>query len=201
MKPYNGETEDPMNDDRSLSTRRERPAPRQSEQPPAGLGEVARDVVDHAQVIARDALAIAKLEARRSVDRAKDRVKDAAPRIAFGAVAGVTALVGVVFLLIASFIALGNAVPSMGWRLAIFGLLFLVVAAIAAIFAGSHEKRREVAPGRGFEVTPGRGAETSRRQLADAPRSEAEEAPRRELAEGAPAAASRDTASLPAARH
>ncbi|MFS8067457.1 MAG: phage holin family protein [Byssovorax sp.] len=202
MKRYNGETEDPMNDDRSLSTHRERPAPRQAEQPPAGLGEVARDVVEHAQVIARDALAIAKLEARRSVDRAKDRVKDAAPRIAFGAAAGVAALVGVVFLLIASFIALGNAVPSVGWRLAIFGLLFLVVAAIAAIFAGSHEKRREVAPGRGFEVTPGRGAaETSRRQLADAPRSGVEAVPRRELAERAPASASRDTASLPAARH
>jgi hypothetical protein len=194
MKPYNGETEDPMNNDRSLSTPRERPAPRQSEMPPAGLGEVARDVVDHAQVIARDALAIAKLEARRSVDRAKDRVKDAAPRIAFGATAGVAALVGVVLLLIAIFIGLGDAVPSVGWRLAIFGIFFLVVAVIAAIFAGSHEKRREAAPRRGFEEMPRRGAEeTSRRQLADAPR--------RGLAEGAPVAATRDTSSLPAARH
>ncbi|MEO5725688.1 MAG: phage holin family protein, partial [Byssovorax sp.] len=121
------------------------------------------------------------------------RVKDAAPRIAFGAVAGVAALVGVVFLLIASFIALGNAVPSVGWRLAIFGLLFLVVAAIAAVFAGSHEKRREVAPGRGFEVTPPGAAETSRRQLADAPR--------RELATVAAGSAPRDTTTLPAARH
>lgn len=198
MKHLNGETEDPMNDDRSLSTRRERPAPRQSELPPAGLGEVARDVVDHAQVIARDALAIAKLEARRSVGRATDRVKEAAPRIAFGAVAGVTALVGAVLLLIAIFIGLGDAVPSVGWRLAIFGIFFLVVAVISAIFAGSHEKRREEAPGRGFEQVKGtgRGAaaeETSRRQLA--------EATRRGVAERAAVAAPRDASSLPAARH
>lgn len=186
MKHFNGETEVPMNDDRSLSPRRERPPPRQAEMPPAGLGEVARDVVDHAQVIARDALAIAKLEARRSVDRTKDRVKEAAPRIAFGAVAGVTALVGVVLLLIAIFIGLGNAVESVGWRLAIFGLFFLVVAAIAAIFAGSHEKRREEAPRRGFEELPRRGGE---------------ETSRRELAVTAPVSPPRDTRTLPAARH
>jgi hypothetical protein len=198
MKHLNGETEDPMNDDRSLSTRRERqPTPRQAEQPRAGLGEVARDVVDHAQVIARDGLAIAKLEARRSVERAKDRVKEAAPRIAFGAAAGVAALVGVVLLLIAIFIGLGDAVPSVGWRLAIFGLFFLVVAAVAAIFAASRDTGRDrdlAAPGRGFEQAPRRGDEaTSRRQLADAPRGA--------VAAGAAGTASRDTASLPAARH
>lgn len=199
MKTLNGEPEDPMNDDRSLSTRRERPAPRQSEMPPAGLGEVARDVVDHAQVIARDALAIAKLEARRSVERATDRVKEAAPRIALGAVAGVAALVGALLLLIAIFLGLGDAVPSVGWRLAIFGIFFLVVAVIAAIFAASREtghERAAASPRRGFEQAPGRAAaaeETSRRQLADAPR--------RGLAEGAPAATPREKSSLPAARH
>jgi hypothetical protein len=186
-------------EDRSLSPRRERAPlpPRQAELPPAGLGEVARDVVDHAQVIARDALAIAKLEARRAVARATGRAKEAAPRIAFGVIAGVSALVAAVLLLIAIFIALGDPIPSVGWRLAIFGLFFLVVAVIAAIFAGSHEERHEAeSPRRGFEHAPGRAAdaeETSRRQLADAPR--------RGLAEGAPAAAPRDTSSLPAARH
>jgi hypothetical protein len=157
MKPSNGQTEDPMNDDRSLSTRRERPPSRQSEQPAAGLGEVARDVVDHAQVIARDALSIAKLEARRSVDRAKGRARDAAPRIAFGAIAGVAALIGTIFLLIAIFDALGGPIPSFGWRMAIFGIFFLVVAVIAAIFAGSREERHDKATRSGFD-TPRTGA-------------------------------------------
>lgn len=135
----NGNIEKSRLDEQPPLARRERPPPRQSELPAAGLGEVARDVVDHAQVIARDALAIGKLEARRAVDRAKTQARDAAPRIAFGAVAGVAALVGVVLLLIAIFIALGDPIPSVGWRLAIFGIFFLVVAVIAAIFAGSRE--------------------------------------------------------------
>lgn len=137
-----------MNDERGQHAQRDRLAmhSRQSEQPSAGLGEVARDVVDHAQIIARDALAIGKLETRRAVKRAKERAKEAAPRIAFGAIAGVAALAGVVFLLIAIFIALGGPIPSVGWRTAIFGIFFLVVAVIAAIFAGTKEKLHEERP-------------------------------------------------------
>ncbi len=131
-------------DERTLSTRRERPPPRQGELPAAGLGDVARDVVDHAQVIARDALAIGKLSARRSIDRAKSQAREAAPRIAFGAVAGIAALLGVVFLLIAIFVALGDPIPSVGWRLAIYGIFFLVVSVSAAMFASSREAHRDV---------------------------------------------------------
>jgi hypothetical protein len=183
MKRSNGGSEDPMSndEDRSLVSRRERAPlpPRQAELPRAGLGEVARDVVDHAQVIARDALAIARLEARRAVGRATGRAKEAAPRIAFGAIAGVSALVGTVFLLIAIFIALGDPIPSVGWRLSIFGLFFVVVAVIAAIFAGSHEERHEEDALRGFDETPRRGG-----------------------AEGVRSSASPErTPSLPAARH
>lgn len=142
MTQMDGKMERSPIDERALSPRRERPppAPRQSELPAANLGEVARDVVDHAQVIARDALAIGKLEVRRAADRARTRAREVVPRIAFGAVAGVAALVGLVFLLIAIFIALGDPIPSVGWRMAIFGVVFLVVAVIAAIFAGSHEE-------------------------------------------------------------
>lgn len=184
MKRGNGESEAPMSntDERSLRTRRERVPlpPRQAELPPAGLGEVARDVVDHAQVIARDALAIARLEARRAVRRATGRAREAAPRIAFGAIAAVSTLVGAVFLLIAIFIALEDPIPSVGWRLAIFGLFFVVVAVIAAIFAGSHEERRE----REEEALEG-----------------FEERPRRAVIDATPKAPSQATASLPAARH
>lgn len=146
-----------MNDERSVVTRRERSPlpPRQGELPAAGLGDVARDVVDHVHVIARDALSIAKLEAAHTLDRVKARVREAAPRIVFGLVAGVTALAGVVFLLIAIFVALGGPVPSVGWRLAIFGIFFLVVSMIAAVFAGTHEKLHEEQPRRVFaEVEP-----------------------------------------------
>lgn len=142
MTQMNGEIERVSNDERALSAPAPRPA-RQEELPAAGLGEVARDVVDHAQGIARDALAIGKLEARRAVDRARSQAREVAPRIAFGAVAGVAALVGVVFLLIAIFLALGDPIPSMGWRMALFGTFFLVVAVIAGLFAGSHEEHRE----------------------------------------------------------
>jgi uncharacterized ion transporter superfamily protein YfcC len=58
-------------------------------------------------------------------------------------VAGVAALVGVVLLLIAVFIALEDSIPSVGWRLAIFGIFFLVVAVIAGLFAGSHDEQHE----------------------------------------------------------
>jgi hypothetical protein len=143
MKQMNGEIERVTGDERALSKPRERPPPRQAELPAAGLGEVARDVVDHAQVIARDALAIGKLEARRVVDRARSQAREVAPRVAFGAVAAVAALVGVVLLLIALFIALGDPIPSVGWRMALFAVFFLVVAVIAALFAAPHEERRE----------------------------------------------------------
>lgn len=143
MKQMNSEVERVTGDERALSKPRERPPPRQAELPAAGLGEVARDVVDHAQGIARDALAIGKLEARRVVDRARSQAREVAPRVALGAVAAVAALVSLVLLLIALFIALGDPIPSVGWRMALFAVFFLVVAVIAGLFAGSHEEHRE----------------------------------------------------------
>jgi hypothetical protein len=161
MTQMNGKIEHITIEERPLSTtgRRERAPSRQSELPAAGLGEVARDVVDHAHVIARDALAIGKLEARRAVDRARSQAREVAPRIAFGAVAAVAALVGAVLLLIAIFIALGDPIPSVGWRMAIFGIFFLVVAVIAALFAGSPEEHRE-------ERAQARGSGEASRQAA-----------------------------------
>jgi len=137
-----------MSDERTQHPRRDRLTlpPRQGELPSAGLGEVARDVVDHAHVIARDALGIGKLEALRAVERAKARARETAPRIAFGAIAAVAALAGVVFLLIAIFVALGDPIPSVAGRTAIFGVFFLVVAVLAAIFASTQEKLREERP-------------------------------------------------------
>lgn len=141
-----------MSDERAQQPRRDRLTlpPRQGELPSAGLGEVARDVVDHAHVIARDALAIGRLEARRTVERTKERAKEVAPRIAFGAIAVIAALAGVVLLLIALFLALGDPIPSVGWRMAIFGVFFLAVAVVAAIFASTREKLHHERPRRGL---------------------------------------------------
>lgn len=146
-----------MNDERAQHARRDRLTlpPRQSEPPSAGLGAVARDVVDHAQIIARDAFGIGKLEARRALERTRARAREAAPRIAVGAVGVVAAVASAVFLLIAIFLALGDPIPSVGWRMAIFGVFFLVVAVTAGIFASPREKLPEERPQRVIaEVAP-----------------------------------------------
>jgi hypothetical protein len=146
-----------MNDEHTQHARRDRLTlpPRQSEPPSAGLGAVARDVVDHAQIIARDAFGIGKLEARRALERTKERAREVAPRIAFGAIAAVAAVASAVFLLIAIFLALGDPIPSVGWRMAIFGVFFLVVAVTAGLFASTREKLREERPQRVIaEVAP-----------------------------------------------
>ena len=146
----NARSERSPSEEGALSARRERPV-QPAQQAAANLGEVARDVLDHAKIIARDAVALGRLEVRRTVDRARTRARDAAPRIAFAAIAGVTALVGLVFVLIAIFIALGDPIPSVGWRMAIFGAFFLVTAVIGATFATSHEERPvEETPARVF---------------------------------------------------
>ena len=50
----------------------------------SALGDVARDVMDHASMIVRDRLELTRLEAHRYAEHVK---KDVAPRAAFGAAA------------------------------------------------------------------------------------------------------------------
>ena len=59
----------------------------------------------------------------------------------------VLGLVGVVLGLIAIFIGLGAVIPSVGWRLAIYAFVFLVVAAIGAFLASRPRKDEGVKRG------------------------------------------------------
>src|SRR4051812_41705778 len=81
------------------------------------LGDVAKDVIDHAQMLVSDAVAIAKLEARQMTGRLERSIRRVVPRIALGATAAVLGITGVVLGLIAIFIGLGNAIPSVAVRL------------------------------------------------------------------------------------
>jgi hypothetical protein len=84
------------------------------------LVAVARDTLDVATELVRDGVTLAKLEAERSL-------REAAPRVAWGAAALVCAATASVCAIIAIMIGLGALVPSIAWRLVILaGALFLV---------------------------------------------------------------------------
>jgi hypothetical protein len=81
---------------------------------------VARDTLDVATELVRDAVTLARLEAERSL-------RDVTPRIIWGGVAMVCAATASVCAIVAIMIGLGALVPSIAWRLVILaGALFLV---------------------------------------------------------------------------
>jgi hypothetical protein len=140
------------------------------------LGEVARHAIDHTQEILRDTLAIARLEVRRGAQRAIERTREEAPRVGYAVFAGLLILTGAVLGLIAIFIGLGEAIPSVGWRLAIYAIAFLLAGSVAMIPASrsAAERERKSRPRR-FE------ASAQPRQRLEAP------PPRRPLPAPAPA--------------
>jgi hypothetical protein len=127
---------------------------------PSELGDVVRDAMTHAEVIARDTVSLgrleidgviakakseayevldyAKAEARTLAARARVEAEDALPRFAFGAIAAVIGVFGVIFLGIAAFLGLGYFVPSLAARFTIFAMVFLITSAIAAAHAGKN---------------------------------------------------------------
>jgi hypothetical protein len=147
--------------------------------PKPQLGDVVRDAMDHAHLIARDTVSLGRLEIEGVIGKAKDEAfvvlekakiegrtlaakakaeaEVALVRVAFGAVAAVVGGVGVIFLAIAAFLGLGYLIPSLAARFAIFALVFLATAGIAAAQAVKkhgvpmsrrppNEKLRHVAP-------------------------------------------------------
>jgi len=111
--------------------------------PAAPLGEVARDVMDHASAIARDELALARLSARRYAEHVR---RDVAPPALLGGAAVVTGSLGVMFGLIALFLGIARAIDSVAWTFAIYCALF---AAGAALLLST---RRRAAALRGDEI-------------------------------------------------
>jgi hypothetical protein len=125
---------------------------------PPELGEVVRDAMDHAHLIARDTVSLGRLEVEGVIAKAKgealtvvDRVKlegrtiaakardeagEVVTRVAFVAIAATVGAVGTIFLVIAAFLGLGYLIPSLAARFAIFAVVFLLTSGIAAAMAG-----------------------------------------------------------------
>lgn len=98
------------------------------EQGPA-LGDVARDAMDHASMIVRDELKIARLEARRYVDHVK---RDVAPRALFATAAAACALLAAITGAIALFLGILWVIGSIAWTFLIFAAMFTTFAAVLA---------------------------------------------------------------------
>jgi hypothetical protein len=85
------------------------------------LGDVARDVMDHLSMMARDQAKMARLSARHYLEHLRAEV---APRALFlAAVSACVALAGVCFL-IALFLGIAAALGSVAWTFLIFTGLF-----------------------------------------------------------------------------
>ena len=126
----------------------------------APLGAVARDAMDHATMIVRDAVTIGRIKATKTVEQLS---REVAPKVALGAVAVILGAIGAIFALIAIFLGLGALIPSVAWRLVIFAVVFIGVAIVSAVLATRTrgEEARELGAPRGGEeaARPGEAPE------------------------------------------
>ncbi len=104
------------------------------------LGDVARDVMDHATAIARDQVNLGKLAARRYAERVR---REMAPRAAFVAAAGVVGGLAGVFGLLALFLGIAQAISSVPWTFAIYSAVFAVVAVVLVSLSARTPRRDE----------------------------------------------------------
>jgi membrane protein implicated in regulation of membrane protease activity len=88
------------------------------------LGDVARDVIDHVGMVARDGIKIAKLEVGRYVEHLR---KDVGARALLGTGAALTAAAALVCGLVAAFLGIAYAV-GVAWAFAIYCGIFAVLA-------------------------------------------------------------------------
>lgn len=124
---------------------------RRGEGPTSGEAIVAvvRDALDLVTEIARDTVALSKLEVQQAV-------RGFVPRIVWGTVAAVTGLVGVVLGIIALFLAAKTIIPSVPGRLAVLTAILLLVAFFSTIrFARPGGGARATAPEPVSSESPG----------------------------------------------
>jgi hypothetical protein len=107
------------------------------------LGDVARDVMNHASAIARDELSLARLAARRYAEHVR---RDVAKPALLGGAAAASGGLAALFGLIALFLGIAQAIDSVAWAFAIYCALF---AAGAALLLGY---RRRVTLVRGEDI-------------------------------------------------
>jgi hypothetical protein len=113
---------------------------RSNGQGPQAIGEVARNVIDHVTMIARDEVKIAGLEARRRIEHLR---RDVAQPLAYRTAAWLAAAVAGLCGLIAVFLGIAHALGSVAWAFVIYTALFAVVA-VAAAALSSRPPRRDV---------------------------------------------------------
>lgn len=131
-----------------------RPAPGREPTTGEALAAVARDTIDVASELVRDAIALGRLEAERYVS-------SMAPRLVWGAVTFLCAATGGVIAIIAVMLALGAVIPSVAGRLAILAAFLFVVAFFGAIRVMRPGTRASVEPASTTEsaLTEQRGSE------------------------------------------
>jgi hypothetical protein len=105
---------------------------------PPALGDVARDVMDHATIIVRDRIRIGQMEARRYAEHVR---RDVAPRAALVAAALGLLLVAALCGLVALFIGIAVAIGSVAWTLVIYCAIFALAALVTAALASREAQR------------------------------------------------------------
>jgi len=155
----------------------------------AALGDVARDVMDHAAIIVRDRLKIGTLEVRRYAEHVR---RDVAPRAGLLGAAGLLGTLAVISGLVGLFLGIAGAIGSVAWTFVIYAALFAVVAVVVGALAGQRPHRDE-----GEEIArrfPGAQVKESEREHLLVAQRGSREAHREEIAEA------RREASLPLGR-
>ncbi|APR83815.1 Hypothetical protein A7982_09164 [Minicystis rosea] len=109
------------------------------------LGDVARDVLDHITMIARDETKIARLSAKRVATHLRE---DVAPKALYAAGAGVCAALAGLFALIALFWGIAVALGSAAWAFVIYAVLFALA---AVVLAGYMRRAAELHPSEAIE--------------------------------------------------
>src|SRR5262245_45199925 len=100
------------------------------------LGDVARDMMDHVSMIARDEAKLARLSVRRYVENMR---QDVAPKAGYAAGAAVCGGLAILMGLIALFLGIAYALGSVAWTFLIFAAAFAVV---TVVMAGLYKKPR-----------------------------------------------------------
>jgi hypothetical protein len=150
----------------------------------AALGDVARDVMDHAAVIVRDEIKIRMLETRRYAEHVR---RDVAPRAALVAAAAALGTLAVIAGLVGLFLGIAGAIGSVAWTFVIYAALFAVVALVVAGLANQASRRDEgdeIArrfPAARLKETGGEHLLVAQRSSPEAHRREIEEARREAL--------------------
>jgi hypothetical protein len=101
------------------------------------LGSVARDTIDHASMLLRDEVKIARLSASRYAEHVR---RDVAPMALWTTAAGVAGALAAVMLLVGIFLGLAEALGSVAWTFVIYAAAFAGAGGVAWTMRARVEK-------------------------------------------------------------